>query len=245
MNDLVKSIVLGLVQGLTEFLPISSSGHLVIASKVLGFSSPGVLFEVVLHMGTLFAVIFYYRDYLLKIKFEEIKYFIYATIPAGIVGVLFRGPAEALFDSTVFLSLGFLISAAINYYMDRSDGKKEKPDGFDAWMIGFAQAFAIIPSVSRSGATILAAKKLKINAEAATRFSLLISIPAIIGANLVEVYSHGLSNGVDFTSYMAGFTAAFISGFLTIGPLVNLLKGRRMKIFSIYLIILAIISLFI
>jgi len=245
MDEIIKSVILGAVQGFTEFLPISSSGHLVIVSHLLKFESPGALFETILHLGTISSVAFYYRSYLLKIKFSEIKLFVYATIPAAIFGLLLKSPIESLFDSTRLVAVAFLVTATINFYLDRLSGKKQDVDGWEAWAMGFAQSIALIPGISRSGSTILAGKAMKLSTESVTRFSLLMSIPVIIGANFLEIYTHGLNLESNFYVYISGFVMAFTTGLFAISLLLSMLKLKKMKYFSVYLIILAFVVFFI
>lgn len=244
-NELLKAAVLGLVQGVTEFLPISSSGHLVVAQSILNFDIPGVLFEVVLHLGTVLAVVIYYKNYLLKIKLSEIKLYIYATIPVVIAGFLFKDALEALFDSTKLVGIMFLVTAWINYQIDKLQGRKQVVDGVDAWSVGFAQIFALIPGISRSGSTILAGGKLKIEPEVAARFSLVMSIPAILGANVLQIYSYGLSTTTSLSVFVIGFVFALLSGILSIKLLITLIKDKKLKYFSAYLILAGLFAIFI
>ena len=117
--EYIYAIILGIVQGLTEFLPVSSSGHLVLASEYLKFEQPGVLFEAILHIGTTLAVIWYLRDRILKISFQEIKLIVVATIPAALAGVLLREQLEALFSLIKLVGITFLISAYMNFKVDK------------------------------------------------------------------------------------------------------------------------------
>lgn len=243
MNEILSSALLGVVQGFTEFLPISSSGHLVIFQSLLKFNEPGILFEAILHMGTIFSVVWYFRDYLKKITANEIKLLVIGTIPAGIVGVLFKSQVEALFDSTKLVGIAFLFTAGLNYFMDKRGGKKTEPDTFDAILIGLAQAFAIIPGISRSGSTIFAGKSLKLDSYSAARFSFLLSIPAILGANVVQIASHGLEINSSYIVYFVGFIASFVTGILSIKILIDFLQENRMKLFSVYLVIVGLATI--
>jgi len=241
--EIIYAIVLGVVQGFTEFLPVSSSGHLVLAAKYLNFEQPGVLFESVLHMGTTLAVVWHLRDKLFKLSFGEIKLIIVATIPSAIVGILFREQLESLFSLIKLTGFTFLVSAAMNYQVDKQKGRREQIDFIDALVIGVFQAFAIIPAISRSGATIFGATKMNLSKEKAAEFSFLISIPAILGANFVEFLSYG--GDTSFSPFLAfiGFIATFISGAIAINFLLKMLTENKFRIFSYYLIILGIITI--
>lgn len=237
------SIILGIIQGLTEFLPVSSSGHLVIFQEILKFNSPGATFEVVLHLGTMLAVIIYFREKILNISFDHIKLIIIGTIPAVIVGLLFKDQIEALFSSTKIVSFALLITALINFNIDRFSGSKEKLDSIDAIIIGIAQSLAITPGISRSGSTILAARFSKIEAEKAAEFSFLLSIPAIVGANILELSSSGFDTNLGISTFIFGFLASFVSGLVAIKLVIGLLKSRKFKIFGAYCFILGLASL--
>lgn len=234
---IIQAIILGIIQGLTEFLPVSSSGHLVIFSSIFDFSSPGALFEAILHLGTMLAVLIYFREKILNININEIKLIIIGTIPAVLIGLLFKDPIEALFSSTKLVGFALLITGLINFYIDKTDGSKKNLDVFDSIGIGLAQAFAIIPGISRSGSTILAARSSKIDAERAAEFSFLLSIPAILGANLLQITSHGFESEIGLEIFVAGFIASFISGFIAIKLVISLLKQKQFKVFGAYALV--------
>lgn len=243
--EIINAIILGAVQGLTEFLPISSSGHLVLATEYLKFEQPGVLFEALLHTGTMLAVVWYFRARILNIKLSELKLIVIATIPAAVIGFLFREQLESLFSVSKLVGVTFLISAFMNFQTDKYHGKRENLDFFDALVIGLFQAFAIIPAISRSGATIFAGSKLNIEKKAAAEFSFLISIPAVLGATVIEFVTH--SSSVDFSFGLAavGIVASFFSGLVAIHFLLKLLTENRFRIFGIYLVIIGVVTLII
>ena len=243
MKEILQSAVLGIVQGLTEFLPVSSSGHLVLVESLFNFKSPGAFYETILHLGTLVAVVFYFRDYIKTIRFSEIKLLIVATIPAAIIGVLFKDPIESLFNSTKLVGVALLFTALINYLMEKQSGKKEKPDLFDSVVVGFAQAVAIIPGISRSGSTILAGRSMKLDPEVAARFSFLMSIPIILGANLVQIASHGFEITSEIPVYLVGLLTSFLAGVFSIGFLMAMIKEKKMRVFSVYLVIVGLIAI--
>lgn len=241
--EILKAAALGIIQGLTEFLPVSSSGHLVLAEKLLNFQQPGVLFDVIIHTGTTLAVVWYMRRKLLNIKMNEIKLIIVATIPAAIVGILFREQLESLFSLIKLAGFTFLISAFMNYQTDKYNGKRHDLDYLDAIVIGVFQAFAIIPAISRSGATIYAGSRMNLSKERAAEFSFLISIPAILGANLVQFISYGGSSEFSLPAGIVGLIAAFISGLFAINALMRFLKEGRLRIFAYYLVILGLVTI--
>lgn len=241
---IIESIILGIVQGLTEFLPVSSSGHLVIFKSFIEIPTQGALFEAVLHLGTMFAVLLFFRKKIFSISLSEIKLLIIGTIPAVIIGLLFKDQIESLFNSTKLVGFALIITGIINFLIDRQDGRKEKLDFIDSIIIGIAQAFAIIPGISRSGSTILAARSSKIDAEKAAEFSFLLSVPAIIGANVLQIASHGLGTNINFSFFAAGFISSFVSGFIAITLVLGLLRKKQFKVFGAYAIILGLAAIF-
>lgn len=191
--DLIKALILGALQGLTEFLPVSSSGHLVIAQRYLGVGEAGIFFDICLHLGTFLAVIVFFRGDLLDIlRKKDIKYLLFlalATMPAVIVGVLFDGAIEALFAdvrTTLYMFFGtacilFAGQAALSF------GREKKEVTFwSSLVVGLAQAMAIIPGISRSGSTISAGLIAGIEPAKAFRFAFLMSLPAVAGAAIFK-----------------------------------------------------------
>ena len=240
------AVILGLVQGVTEFLPISSSGHLVIFQNFIpGFTQPGALFDVVLHLATMCAVLIYFR----KILFEIIKkywlFFIIGTIPAGLVGIFFQDQFESLFTNIKFVGLALLVTALFNFVTDKTRSDKKVLGNKNAFMIGIFQALAIIPGISRSGSTIFAGTIFGINKQKAAEFSFLLSVPAILGANVLQFVCHGVDGISAPLNYVAGFVAAFISGYVSIRVVLKTLHGKRFKIFGIYCLIIGLAVLLI
>ncbi|MFH1823697.1 MAG: undecaprenyl-diphosphatase UppP [Candidatus Firestonebacteria bacterium] len=246
-----QSIILGIIQGLTEFLPVSSSGHLVIAQSLIKeFKQPGVLFDVTLHLGTLIAVIIYFKDRIIKIlkDIKLLSFIILATVPTGIIGILFKDRFEEMFSNVKLVGLMLMVTAVIIFIADRvkSDSKDlSKVNWLNSVIIGIAQGIAIIPGISRSGSTISAGILLGLDKKFAMEFSFLISIPAILGAMVLEVKdltSEKLQN-INYFVYIAGFLMAAIVGYLSIKLLLNLLQKQRLYIFSIYCIVLGLVIL--
>lgn len=201
--DWLESIVLGIVQGLTEFLPVSSSGHLVVTPALFGWDDPSLTFDLILHLGTLVAVVLAFRRDLAQLAAgllgrgedpvaarRTVGLLLIGTVPAGIVGVAFGGFFEERFADPVAAAASLYVTAAIllgaEWIIRRGEGTTPV-DARRAGVIGIAQAFAIFPGVSRSGSTIAAGLVQGVSREAATRFSFLLSIPAIVGAILTQV----------------------------------------------------------
>ena len=239
----LSAILLGLVQGLTEFLPVSSSGHLVIAQSLIpGFSQPGVLFDVILHFGTLFSVLYFFRGKIFKISFRYLLLLFIGTIPAVLAGFLFRDQLELMFKATKWVGLELIISGFLNLYVDKAKSKKSEVSVKDSVWVGVFQAIAIIPGISRSGATIFAGVKRGVNKEKVAEFSFLLSVPAILGANLLEIVSYsGKING-SFSPYIAGFLAALISGYVAIKIVYSFLAQNKFKYFAYYCFLVGVLA---
>ena len=234
--NLVYSLVLGIVQGFTEFLPVSSSGHLVIFQKLFNFESPGILFETVLHLGTALAIAYYYKDQILNLNKKYLILLLIGSIPAGIVGFLFKSNLESLFLSTKVVGIALIVTGILNLETDKVNGRRQKLDNFDAILIGIAQAFAIVPGLSRSGATIFAGTKNNLQKMEVARFTFLLSIPAILGANILELVTVEQTPSTNVLTYLVGFLAAFISGLFAIKFVLDLLSEKKFKYFGVYAI---------
>jgi undecaprenyl-diphosphatase len=267
MNYL-ESIILGVIQGITEFLPISSSGHLVLGQEILGLNVETLrTFDVFVHLGTLMAILLYfYKDIILLLKgfLQIIKgkfkgpnqktvfLVIIATIPAVIFGLTIDDVLDQWFRNPTSVAT-FMFLIAIFFWVAEDFSRKfkekrslEKLNKKDALLMGLAQAFAIIPGVSRSGSTIATGLFLGQKREEAARFSFLMGVPAIAGAGiLTSLKSSGEEIGIELSIILIGFFAAFISGLISIYILMKILKSNSLKGFSVYLMILAIIAWFI
>lgn len=265
--ELIKSIILGIIQGLTEFLPVSSSGHLVLAKHFLNFEfSSNVAFEVFLHLGSVLAVIIFYRKDILEllaslVKFKDnsnehvhnrntIYYLLVATIVTGVGYFLFDDKIESFFDTSkstniylvsIFLSVTGLIIfisdkltvSELNYRL----GIKK------SILVGIAQSFALLPGISRSGSTIAMGIFVGMKREDAARFSFLLSLPAILGANLLKLDELTKLSSSDMIIFVAGAAAAFVSGMLVISALIRLVKNKKLKYFSYYCWTISLISI--
>lgn len=231
-----QAILLGIVQGLTEFLPVSSSGHLVIAQHLVpGFSQPGVLFDVVLHAGTLLAVVAYFWRRLLKLNINYITWLVVGSIPAGLFGYFASDFVENLFTSITVVAIALLVTGVMNFLTDKAKQSKGKITPLKALVIGVFQAVAIVPGISRSGSTIFAGVKQGINRKEAAEFSFILSVPAVLGANLLQITKYtSFSFLKGETAYLAGFLAAFVTGLAAISLTMKLLTQKRFRIFAYY-----------
>ena len=259
--DIIQALVLGIVQGLTEFLPVSSSAHLVFVPYIIGTTS-SLAYDTLLHIGTLVAVVAYFWNDIINMlksffsslldiprgqflkglqedQFKKLAWFvIIGTIPAGLAGILFKSSFESLFNSVpivgVFLIItGFLLwgSEMVSRRISNKTSLKEMSLK-NSIIIGIAQAFAIAPGISRSGATISAGLFLGVDKELAARYSFLLSIPAILGAALVQAKDIGSLMDISSVAAIAGFIAAIISGYLAVRFMLKLIKERNLLPFA-------------
>ncbi len=253
-----EAAFLGIVQGLTEFLPISSSGHLAVAQSFLkGFEQPGILFDVMLHLGTLVSILVYFRRDIIKLiraignpalKMER-KLLIYiglASIPTGIIGFAVRDLAKDSFGSLSTVSL-FLIATGVILIISDRLGKGGRPlkgmRPFDAIFIGIGQGLAVFPGLSRSGTTIAGGLIRGLDRELAARFSFLLAIPAIAGAGLVEIGEVGGLAPGELMPYLVGTALAAVVGLFSIMWVLASVKGRRFSYFGVYCLIVGAVLL--
>jgi len=265
MGELIEAIVVGVVQGLTEFIPVSSSAHLALAPWMLGFDDGGVVgtlaFDVFLHLGTLVALLVYFaRDWVRlltafvasvrerRIGADEDRRFVWlliaATIPAALIGLTLEDLIEAVFhseeDGARLAIAGFMVIGAIGLWAaDRYGSRHRRPEGITlpvALLIGLSQAAALMPGISRSGATITAGLALGLTRESAARFSFLLATPITFGAGVYG--SRDLFTGpmatTEWGAVGAGFLASMLSGLLAIGFLLAWLRSRSVTAFSLY-----------
>ena len=259
--DILQGIIIGIVQGLTEFLPVSSSAHLVFVQNLLGVES-SLAFDTFLHLGTLIAVLWYFRYDIYKMlkswwlsigdilqgRFKEgfysdpykrlAWYVILATIPVGIVGVLFEDSVDALFSGALYVPAFFLfVTGTILYLSQRMTSGDVNYDTItkkEALFMGLGQACAILPGLSRSGTTIAAGLTIGLDKEFAAKFSFILSIPAIFGAFILQAKDIGSAMDVNFLPVFLGFVAAIIAGYLAIKWMLDLIQNRNLDIFAYY-----------
>lgn len=241
--NLLQAGFLGIVQGVTEFLPVSSSGHLVILQSLIpDFSQPGILFDVFLHFGTILAVLVFFYKKILKLNPGEIRVLIIATIPAVIVGYLLKDTIDVIFKNTKLVGLSLIITGFMNFKTDMNKEITDIIDDKKSLLIGLFQAFAILPGISRSGSTIFAGTLLGVKKEKAAEFSFLLSVPAVMGANLLEIIKN--RNGLFMSwEYIVGILCSFVVGILCINILLKTLVAKKLKYLGVYCILLGVITL--
>ncbi|GAB1484267.1 undecaprenyl-diphosphate phosphatase [Treponema sp.] len=254
--NMFEAILLGLIQGITEFLPVSSSGHLVLMQKILGMEEAPLLFDTMLHLGTLVAVfIVLWKDIweLLKKPFQKLSWLlIAATIPTVIIALLFKDIIESAFQSGATLGWEFLVTAAVlvgaeRLASGRGEGRLEKDMNYlDALIIGTLQGIAIMPAVSRSGLTIAGALARKLDRGFAARFSFLLAIPAIMGAAVLQGRHlvDGSVSGQSVTIPMiVGTVVAALVGIVAVKYMMKIIKEGSMRGFAVYVSILGVLVL--
>jgi len=259
---IIKAIILGVIQGLTEFLPVSSSGHLAVAQQLLKVPEDRILFfTIMLHLGTLFSIFVVYAKDIAMIIVEFLRllgelitgkglrlnneyrklgvFIIIATIPTGLMGIFLDDLFASFYTSTIVIGIALMITGTLLWIAEKSNsGKRTIKDmhGLDALIVGIFQGFAITPGISRSGSTIVGSLFRGFNKELATKFSFLISIPAILGATVFEVkdvLEVGMGD-ITIGILVAGVLAAFISGLFAIRTLINFIKKEKLYYFSFY-----------
>ncbi|MDR0567703.1 MAG: undecaprenyl-diphosphate phosphatase [Spirochaetaceae bacterium] len=246
-----EAVILGAVQGLTEFLPVSSSGHLVLLQKIFGIEEPVLLFDTLLHLGTLVAVFAVLGQDIWRLLRKPVQrltgLLILATLPMVAVALLFKDRVEAAFASAEYLGYAFLFTGLLLFISDRLSRRSVKPKNeyamqwLDALIIGALQAVAIIPGVSRSGSTLSGALIRGLNREFGARFSFLLSIPAILGALVLQAKDFLETSDyiqIDIAPYLAGTITAGVVGFFSVKLMLSLVRNRGLWGFAVYVSIL-------
>ena len=241
-----EALILGIVQGATEFLPVSSSGHLVMTQAVLSIDISGVLFEVAVHLATLLSILVVYRARVADLTrgamrgdAENLRYIgmiIVATIPAGLLGVLAKDRIEVLFDNPYVPGFALIVTGAI-LWSSRSALRRAtgmQPTWSVAALIGVAQAFALVPGISRSGTTVVVALWLGLEAREAAAFSFLMAVPAIAGAAVLQIPELGDLASLSKTALIVGGVAAAVTGVLAIRTFVAMLGREAFHLFAPY-----------
>lgn len=256
--SLLQAIFLGIIQGVTEFLPISSSGHLIIAPWLFNFTDPGLSFDVALHLGTLIAIVLYFwKDWIiiLNLAFRRIRrqttnddkvyqrnilwLIIIATIPGAAIGYLFEKQAETVFRNPPLIALSLVLAGVFLFWADKRNKSRKDLGNMtkkDALLIGVSQAVAVIPGISRSGATITAGLFLGLDRVSAARFSFLMSAPIIFGAIILKFGDFLKNAGI---IELVGVIAAAVSGYIAIAWLLRFIEKVSYKIFFWYRLLLA------
>ena len=246
--SLWEALVLGVVQGASEFLPVSSSGHLVIGQQLLSLRIPGVRFAVILHLATLLSVLIVYRRRILALamgvsfapRSEDFRYaglILLATLPAGVLGVFFADVIESIFDRPAVVGFALIVTGSLLY---STRWALRRPFSTElgvraALLVGVAQALALVPGISRSGATVTTALWLGVAPLEAAAFSFLMSVPAIAGAGLLALAGLGQDpDGLTGAAAWAGFAVAGVTGILAIRFFLAVLESRAFPAFSWY-----------
>ncbi len=257
--DLIDAVWLGLLQGITEFLPISSTAHLRVVPALLGKPDPGAALTAVLQLGTLTAVIgFFLRDLLAMLRASlapdraqrpearRLLYLVVGTMPVGVAGLSFRHAIEGPLRGLPVIATALIVVALLMALADRRfAGTREMDDMTlkDALIVGFAQALALVPGVSRSGITLVAGMAIGLRRDAAARFSFLLSVPAIGAAGVFELPKVLSASGVDAAALTTGLLVAAVSGYASIAWLLRFLRTRATTPFVVYRVALGIVLL--
>ena len=257
--ELLKAIILGVLQGATEFLPVSSSGHLVLGAHLLGFKEQSIVFDVMLHLGTLVSVVIVFHKELFAMAAAPFKwccgcreeenthfllwdmYVLLATVPAAVVGVAFKESFEMMFTSIYIVCMMLVLTGIlmiVTRYLPEKEGKVTWPK---ALLIGCAQACAIIPGISRSGSTIFTGMLLGVDRETVARFSFIMSIPAIGGAavlNVKEIFERPPASDA-LVNLAAGTLVSAVTGYFAIILLLDVIRKNRLPWFGYYCLAVA------
>lgn len=263
----LQALILGLVQGLTEFLPVSSSGHLAIGREILGVeASEDLVFEVVVHTATVLATIVVFRKEIWKLlcglfKFkynDETDYILkicVSMIPVFIVGVFFKDFVEDLFSSLVVVGIALMVTALLLFFSDMASGRRAAEKGLrkdcrngigygQALIVGLGQALAVVPGLSRSGTTISTGLLCGVKREAVAQFSFLMVLVPILGEAFLDVVGGDMAaSSVGTGALIAGFLAAFLSGLFACKVMISLVKRAKLKWFALYCAVVGILVL--
>jgi undecaprenyl-diphosphatase len=263
--DLLSALILGLLQGLTEFLPVSSSGHLVLAQELLAFEGPKLVFDLLLHLGTLASVLVVFRRDIVAILRDLLQasnlsregklsgsgahlglLVVVGTVPTALIGLLFQDQVEALFSSATTAALALLVTGAVvfstRFTRDASLGLANMTI-WHALAIGVAQGMAIVPGISRSGITIACALALGLERELSARFSFLLAIPAIVGGVVLKLPAFSQIPREALVAYGLGTLAAFVSGLLCLILLLEVVRRKDLSPFAWYCWALGLVAL--
>ena len=261
IEEILSYLILGLIQGLTEFLPVSSSGHLTLCSELLGIKSDDITFKVLVHFATALSTIIVFRKDIMNLisgffkrdnsgnsARNYIGLLALSAIPAAIVGFTMKDKIEAL-DNPQFVGYMLIVTALILAVSQKLNASLEKGvNGSRSILIGFSQALAILPGISRSGSTIGTALLIGVTREEAARFSFLMALPVIIGAALLEtkeLLEVGATTSGPLMGYVVGGIAAFISGLIACKLMIRLVKGTNLLWFAVYCAVVGFIAIII
>lgn len=266
--SIFEAILFGFVQGISEFLPISSTAHIIITQMLLGYEFPGFGFEIFLHIASLLAVILYYRKDLYviisgffiyifkrskehKTSFYFSLYLVIATVITGTLGLLFEDFVSSVLKTATFIALALVLTGIFLIIIERffQHGRRKEADMtfMDAIIIGLVQTLSVIPGISRSGSTLVAGLIIGLTKETAVRFSFLLSIPVILGTSILaisELSSGQLVEEIGLSSLIVAFVTTFVLSWIGIIWLINLLQRSKLTYFAAYCFILALFVFF-
>ena len=250
---MLEIIILGIIQGITEFLPISSSGHLVIAQNILGVKSPGNTLEVLFHFGTLMSVVYVFfediKEILITLNEKQnqsfIFYIIIATLPAVFAGTFLKDHLLKIFENIQLVGFALCSTGILLILSKRFKDNQKKMTFSSSFVIGIAQAIAIIPGISRSGSTISICMYLGIPPKEAARFSFLLSIPVILGASILGFLEVESNNTFNYLTLTVAITTSFVTGVLSLKILLKILETGRFYFFGFYCLIAGVSTIFI
>ncbi len=246
---IVQAVTLGLIQGVTEFLPISSSGHLAVFQNLFGLDGDLLIFDTTLHVATLLAIVLFFFKDILKLRFTDLLVLGVGTIPAVLFGLFVKDYMEVLFGSIKLVGVALIVTGVLNFITDKKlevgsekseDRKKKEVDVKSGFLIGLFQAFAITPGISRSGSTVAGASLLGLSRQDAFKFSFLLGIPAIAGAGLLQakdLITDGFV-GVPVHILAIGAVSAFVSGLMSLFIFKYVIDKARFEVFGWYCVVL-------
>lgn len=239
----MKYLFLGIIQGLTEFLPVSSSGHLVILKHWINLQNEGVVTEVTLHFATLLAIVIFFRKKILDyVNKEKISLIIVGTIPIALIGVLFKDEIQSLFNNYLLVTITLSLTGLILFISKKPKETEENLDLKMAFFIGIAQAIALTPGISRSGITVATALLLGIKRKKAFEFSFILAIPALLGAFIINIPDIRVTK-IEPSNLLIGGIFAFLAGLLALWIFYKTVRKNDLHLFSYYLWLLAAMSL--
>ena len=257
--SIIEAIILGIIQGLTEFLPVSSSGHLELGKQILGVNTTNnLLFSLILHLATVCSTILVFRkdiynlfvDIFIKRESEAIKFLfqiIVSMLPILVVGLFFKDEVESFFDNNITLvGCMLLVTAILLLISERGNWKDGKLNSLKAFGIGLAQAVAVLPGISRSGSTIATALIFGVEKSKAARFSFLMVIPPIVGASLLDFMDLTAQEAaqINYVVMIIGFLTAFATGAIACNWMMKIVKNGKLSYFAFYCIIVGLIAIF-
>lgn len=258
--EIINAIILGVIQGLTEFLPVSSSGHLEIVKKIIGedkVASESLLMTVVLHSATALSTIVVFKKEIIEILSDLLKFkkntsvsfsfkILISMIPATLIGFFFNNEIESLFGGNItFVGWMLILTGLLLFLADNAKHSKKEVSEINAFIIGIAQAIAILPGISRSGATIATSVLLGVDKEKSAKFSFLMVVPLILGKMVQDIISGEIAYiNTNFFPLLIGFISAFITGILACKWMIKLVKNSQLKYFGLYCLIIGSIVIF-